>query len=109
VCESDDSGWLPFDATQARLEAEYSAGAPSVRTHRGEWTYVIDFSEMVQTNTTTGVRRRVRWLISVILFDDSRSFVSTTIADCLVQFRIKIKRSFDSVLISRFLPLLFCD
>jgi len=31
MCESDD-GWLPYDsATQVRLEAEYSAGAPSVR------------------------------------------------------------------------------
>ena len=66
VCESDDSEWLPFDAaTQARLEAEYSAGAPSMRTHRGEWTYTVDFSEMVQTNTTTGVRRRVRRLICI--------------------------------------------
>ena len=61
VCESDTAGWLPFDAaTQARLEAEYSAGVPSVRTSRGEWSYSIDFSDMVQTNTTTGVRRRVR-------------------------------------------------
>ena len=66
VCESDDDGWLPFDAaTQARLEAEYSAGAPSVRTRRGEWTYAIDFSEMVQINTTTGVRRRVHRRLGV--------------------------------------------
>ena len=66
VCESDTAGWLPFDvATQARLETEYSAGAPSVRTSRGEWSYSIDFSEMVQTNTTTGVRRSVRRRICV--------------------------------------------
>jgi len=65
VCESD-AGWLEFDAsTQARLEAEYSAGAPAARTHRGEWTFTVDFSEMVQTNTTTGVRRSVRRLICV--------------------------------------------
>jgi len=63
MCESDD-GWLPYDsATQVRLEAEYSAGAPSTRTRRGEWAYIVDFSEMVQTNTSTGVRRRVRRVV----------------------------------------------
>lgn len=63
VCESD-AGWLPYnDITQARLEAEYSAGVPSACTTRKEWTYYIDFSEMVQTNITTGVRRSVRRLM----------------------------------------------
>jgi len=72
VCESDTAGWLPFDAaTQARLETEYSAGAPSVRTYRGEWAYSVDFSEMVQTNTTTGVRRSVRRRICVVDGDDT--------------------------------------
>ena len=61
--EFDDGkhGWKPLAAeTQSAVEASFSAGEGSLRVTYGPWTYDVDLTGMTQTNTSTGMSRKLR-------------------------------------------------
>lgn len=54
-----DSGWAPFDAQVAQLfENELQQGKTSAKFSRGQWTYLVQFNALTQTNIKTRAVRQ---------------------------------------------------
>ena len=56
-----NSSWKPMGKEmQAAIEAAHATGEPEVTVAAGDWTYLVDFAAMKQTNTETRKTRPLR-------------------------------------------------